>query len=517
MVPIGFDAYEPLWAVTRLPDWTPCSEDPEDFDCEECEVGWTACKLKLDDSLRHSRAIQKARFKSPVRFSRNEERDLRIESETVKLLQSHGVAVNGRILLEYLPKKVLDGVTAGELDNLLHVSKKFADSSPGMFKLAANQCSDDHNGSVRQLPVSSGTELQFLLDASPPLSAGVQSILFKRYRGLKTLSSFETRQQASISLDKTIDELLDSVASRRGWSVRSIHKFAVGPESLPTSQNNNGPLSDEDIFSTSELLAAISASEICTNSADFPGPGSLVSFAQDLILHNLRLVAKEARANAHGGFLEFSDLFQVGVIGLMTAIDRFDPYRGYQFSTYATHWIKQSITRELANTNRTVRLPVHMVEQLNAFLKDREILYTELGRHPTVSELASESGLESARVQWLLELASPMIPLEHLSCDEDGYVANSIKVIEELDDDIWRSAFDGSLKDSVKSVLSTLSSREEEVLRLRFGIECDRNHTLEEIGQMVGVTRERVRQIESKAIGKIRKPPYINQLKDLLR
>lgn len=516
MVPIGFEVDDAVGPVIRLPDWTPCSEDPEDFDCEECEIGWTNCRLRLDESLRHSRAVQKARFKSPIRFSRNEERDLRIESETVEFLQSHGIAVNGKILLEYLPKGVLGGITAGELDDLLHASGKFVESSPGMFKLAADPYGGDQSGFVRHLPISSGTELQLLLEASPPLSANAQLILFKHYRGLRTLSSFDTRQQANISLDSTISNLLDSVSSRRGWSLRTIHRLAVGPDSVPTSGNNSTSLSHEDFSSTSELLSAISASEICTNSADFPDPGSLISFAQDLVLHNLRLVAKEARANASGGFLAFSDLFQVGAIGLMTAIDRFDPYRGYQFSTYATYWIKQSITREISNTNRTVRLPVHMVEQLNAFLKEREIIYAEFGRPPTVPELASELGLDSARVRFLLELSSPIISLEHLLVEDGGAVIDETQNCGDASDALWVAVSDNSIKNSVGSVLSMLSPREEKILKLRFGIECDRNHTLEEIGGIFGITRERVRQIESKAIGKMRKPPLINQLSDLL-
>ena len=244
--------------AARIPTWTPCSTDPVSFDCQECEIGWSHCKLRLDDSLRHWRASQYSRHSGLL--SADEERDNDIESEIVRLLFSHGVSVNGSLLFEYVSKKVLAGITVTDLENLLRKSPNFVESSPRMFKLKDSLQEEGGIASFKPLPVSSGTQLESLIEDSPTLGVARQTRLFKEFGGLSLLASFDTRHTAMIVLDETLHNCLEAVLSRRGWTIRAMHKYAVGPETVPS----NGVLTEDDLSVTSRLLFAVSASELLT-------------------------------------------------------------------------------------------------------------------------------------------------------------------------------------------------------------------------------------------------------------
>ena len=496
--------------TARIPAWTPCSADPVFFDCQECEIGWSPCRLRLDDSLRHWRAAQYSRHSGPL--SAHEERDNKIESEITRLLRSHGVSVNVSVLLEYVPEETLSGITAIELENLLRKSPRFVESSPRMFKLKDVLQAECSRASFGPLPISSGTQLESLIENSPTLGVTNQTRLFKEFGGLNLLASFETGQTARTALDEIMHDCLENVLSMYGWTIRTLQKYAIGPETVP----NNEVSTEGAVSVTSRLLSAVAAGELLTRMSPAEALKRVPEVREVLLRGNLRLVVYEARIRAHGGFLSFADLVQIGTIGLMTAMDRFDPFRGFQFSTYATHWIRQAISREQANLDRSIRLPVHVIEELNPLLQRRTRLESDLNRSVTNVELANELGLQLDRVEFLLQLAHPPASLNLLIEEGAGAVEKELILHDTADRYEQMNLSNRIVGDVVERVLSSLSSREAQVIKLRFGLGGGNPQTLEQVGQYFGVTRERIRQIESRALKKLREPKIAYQLRDLL-
>ncbi|MCH3904419.1 MAG: RNA polymerase sigma factor RpoD [Lactobacillus sp.] len=235
---------------------------------------------------------------------------------------------------------------------------------------------------------------------------------------------------------------------------------------------------------------------------------------QELAEANLRLVVSIAKRYVGRG-LSFLDLIQEGNMGLMKAVDKFNYKLGFKFSTYATWWIRQAITRAIADQARTIRIPVHMVETINKLIRTQRQMLQDLGREPRPEEIGAEIGMSADKVRDTLKISQEPVSLETPIGEEDDSHLGDFIEDKDATSPEQHASFE-ILKQELQETLGTLTDREENVLRLRFGLDDGRTRTLEEVGKVFGVTRERIRQIEAKALRKLRHPSRSNQLKDFL-
>lgn len=319
---------------------------------------------------------------------------------------------------------------------------------------------------------------------------------------------------------KANTDIDDIITTSKTENTFQLYLREIGSYQLLTASEEiyYGTLVQQGLFAAQVL-------EQIDNGEREPEPGELARIQEDidrgkdaeevLTVRNLRLVVATAKRYTNRG-LDFADLVQEGNMGLMKAVVKFDPNRGFRFSTYATWWIKQAISRAIADQARTIRVPVHMVETINRLRKAEKKLAQVYNRKPTIEELAKELDLTPEKVQDIQKIAIEPLSLESpVGDEEDTTYADFVSDGDALDP--LEYTIKSKYKEELDKVLSTLNVREEEVIRLRYGLVDGKQHTLEEVGKVFNVTRERIRQIESKALRKLRHPirkRKLNQFKD---
>jgi len=306
---------------------------------------------------------------------------------------------------------------------------------------------------------------------------------------------------SSVKIDDPVRMYLKEIGQIPLLNHEDEQKYAIrvsngryAKEQLEAYEANTIELSDEDL---EELRNTLEIAQWAKNK---------------LVEANYRLVVSIAKRYVGRGLL-FLDLIQEGNMGLMRAVDKFDYEKGFKFSTYATWWIRQAITRAVADQARTIRIPVHMVETINKMIRIQRQLIQDFGREPTIDEIAEKMGITAEKVQNIQRIAKEPISLEaHVGEEEDSSLGDFISDPNALTPHEFM--LQEMVKQTLDEVLETLTDREEKVLRLRYGLFDGKNHTLEEVGREFGVTRERIRQIEAKALRKLRSPSRQNKLKE---
>jgi RNA polymerase primary sigma factor len=331
------------------------------------------------------------------------------------------------------------------------------------------------------------------------------------------LEAIKDEIEEDLKANTDIDDIITTTKTENTFQ---LYLREIGSYQLLTASEEiyYGTLVQQGLFAAQVL-------EQIDNGEREPEPGELARIQEDidrgkdaeevLTVRNLRLVVATAKRYTNRG-LDFADLVQEGNMGLMKAVVKFDPNRGFRFSTYATWWIKQAISRAIADQARTIRVPVHMVETINRLRKAEKKLAQVYNRKPTIEELAKELDLTPEKVQDIQKIAIEPLSLESpVGGEEDTTYADFVSDGDALDP--LEYTIKSKYKEELDKVLSTLNVREEEVIRLRYGLVDGKQHTLEEVGKVFNVTRERIRQIESKALRKLRHPirkRKLNQFKD---
>ena len=363
--------------------------------------------------------------------------------------------------------------------------------------------------------------------ASPYLEAVQALILAKKSEGQVHYDELTEKIASPYGLDADGIDTLIQIVEDNGVSV-------VGDDGGPTKQQMvreeeqlQADLAAESKTATSKLKVSdpvrmylkeignvplLSAEEEINLAVRIQGGDDIAK--QELAEANLRLVVSIAKRYVGRG-MQFLDLIQEGNMGLMKAVEKFDHTKGFKFSTYATWWIRQAITRAIADQARTIRIPVHMVETINKLVRVQRQLLQDLGREPTPEEIGAEMDLPTEKVREILKIAQEPVSLETpIGEEDDSHLGDFIEDEGAMSPEVFTSS--ALLREQLEDVLDTLTDREENVLRLRFGLDDGNIRTLERVWKVFGVTRERIRQIEAKALRKLRHPSRSKQLKDFL-
>jgi RNA polymerase primary sigma factor/RNA polymerase nonessential primary-like sigma factor len=402
----------------------------------------------------------------------------RIEDACFAIIGLQGLSMPASLLMEQLPAEIAKQTDSAALTLALRRSSLLTETSPGMFKASPRRPDVPASPDYAAIPrVAVGSNIEELLHDNPPLPADVQLRLFKRLAAIRLAISFADRLTGISKLGNEVTRLLDAMPEFARWSTHDLVKHAEGSAHW-TAQSAESVVAQER---RRQLFTSIYGCDLLERMTLEELGGELQQLKDRLITSNLRLVSHFTRPHARGGFMWYSDLFQEAVIGLIRAVDRYDPYRGYQFSTYATWWIRQSVTRALADQERTIRIPVHMLEKLARIRID-------LDGSPASDE-----------VQGKVVTAERDLLLVDRKLTSLNGVASVIGSDEELAEELGRC----ELRITISDLLRQLPQRERLVLELRFGTDGGKEATLQEIAGELGLTRERIRQVERLALSNL--------------
>ena len=344
----------------------------------------------------------------------------------------------------------------------------------------------------------------------------IEELINELYLINKQIVSFEGKLlRLAMNHDITRDDFLDKYVGNENnpYWLRKITRLTGWEKFVKDEKNSIKDIMNDIRGAASDIgLTLLEFKRIVSHVQKGERESSIAK--KEMIEANLRLVISIAKKYTNRG-LQFLDLIQEGNIGLMKAVDKFEYRRGYKFSTYATWWIRQAITRSIADQARTIRIPVHMIETINKIVRTQRQLLSEIGREPTPEEISVKLNMPLEKVRKVLKIAKEPVSLETpVGDEEDSHLGDFIKdenAVIPID-----AAIQSNLRQTTTKILSSLTPREERVLRMRFGIGMNSDHTLEEVGQQFSVTRERIRQIEAKALRKLKHPTRAKQLKSFL-
>jgi RNA polymerase primary sigma factor len=325
----------------------------------------------------------------------------------------------------------------------------------------------------------------------------------KHFLSLKAQYQKDVKQIKAYNRFIEKNEDLDIVEKEMGCSVEEVREI------IKDIRNNERKLRRMEQDAGCSIQDILDWGEAITR-----GEREIAQAKKELIKSNLRLVVSIAKKYANRG-MSFFDLIQEGNIGLIKAVDKFEYKKGFKFSTYATWWIRQAITRALSEQARTIRIPIHMIEQVNKINKESRNFLQEYGREPTVEELAERLGWSISKVKSVKSIAKDPVSLETPIGEEDDSKLGNFIEDQKTQSPLNQTA-NKMLQEQIRAVLNTLPAREQKVLKMRFGLEDGYIHTLEEVGYVFQVTRERIRQIEAKALRRLRHPSRSKKLKDYL-
>ena len=403
------------------------------------------------------------------------------------------------------------------LETFLKLNKNFKK----LQKLQKNKIAYQEKG--KDFPKKSENNYQASKEVVVDLIKGLQintnkieELINKLYKVNKTIVSLEGKLlrlaiQHKISRDEFLEKYIGN--ENNPYWLRKITRLTGWEKFVKQEKSNIKNIMNEIRFSASDIgLTLMEFKRIVSNVQKGERESSIAK--KEMIEANLRLVISIAKKYTNRG-LQFLDLIQEGNIGLMKAVDKFEYRRGYKFSTYATWWIRQAITRSIADQARTIRIPVHMIETINKIVRTQRLLLNEIGREPTPEEISIKLNMTLEKVRKVLKIAKEPVSLETpVGDEEDSHLGDFIKddnAVIPID-----AAIHSNLRQTTTKILSSLTPREERVLRMRFGIGMNSDHTLEEVGQQFSVTRERIRQIEAKALRKLKHPTRAKLLKSFL-
>lgn len=409
--------------------------------------------------------------------------------------------------------------TVATVELVLRASNSFAERGDNLFT-ASIDVPDDSDSDLEYRDTASGARLEKLLDDHPPLPASQQSVALARLNAVRVASAAASKSRTpAIFLDQVVGEGLAPLQFALGISIAGIQRLSRGLDLVPQTPGLDPSVANARSLVLGSMFAYDLIFELGLSGLD----SEERSLRDKLVLHNSRLVARIARIYARGTWLSYGDLFQEGIVGLIRALESFNPYLGYRFSTYATWWIRQGVTRSQHDAGRMIRLPVHLGDSLGRLARMDARLSQSLGRQPTNEERAAEFSevhgvaVTASRIAefddlrrepaWLstvgqVDPEEGPLGAEDVLPDPDG------SGHEEVD---WRL-----LQSRLSTILDDLRPRESEVLRLRFGLDGSPPRTLEEVGRGMNLTRERIRQVEAKALDRMRYPDRIKFLQGYL-